>query len=127
MTVHKVTRAVIPLSSELINKECTKIGEQWSYHGPRVEEHGNPRTCIFALWQAGTDSIKTLCHTTATQAREIVMTVNDTTALWLVPNETRVTNEMYRTDDNDEDDPEGRAGKPTGRMHGVYTQLHIHP
>ena len=83
LAVYEPTGAVIPLSADQLQHEAYTLGDLSFLRGARVENHGQPSTCIHALWTANTTTIRNLCHLTATVARELAIPLDAFSAWWI--------------------------------------------
>ena len=91
LAVHAVTKATFALTRAQLNKFTTKVLDTWYFHGPIIENHGDQKECIEALWTAEQVEIENWCHLTATTNREHAQPINDTAALWITDKEITLT------------------------------------
>ena len=83
IAVHAVTQATLPLTQEQIDTFSTSILGTRYYHGPAIENHGNQKECIEALWTSNSTEIDTWCHLIATRNKEHAQPINTTAVLWI--------------------------------------------
>ena len=91
IAVHASTQATLALSHEQINTFSTKVLDTRYYHGPIVENHGDQKECIEALWTANHTVIEQWCHLIATQDKEHAQPINNTAVLWITNRLTTIT------------------------------------
>ena len=78
VSVESLANGAMPVSVDI--EKCTNINFLWFCSGSYVMPHHTPNSCIEAIW-LGKD-VQQLCHLIATQQRELVKAINDTTAIW---------------------------------------------
>ena len=90
IAVHAITQASIALTDEQINTFSTQVLDTRYYHGPVIENQGDQRECIEALW-TNTSEIETWCHLIATNDKEYAHAINNSAVLWITNNITTIT------------------------------------
>ena len=91
LAVHAVTQATLALSREQLNSFATSILGTWFFHGPIIENHGDQKECVEALWSADSTEVDKWCHLTATYNREYAQPINNTAVLWITNTPTQIT------------------------------------
>ena len=91
LAVHAHTQATLALSREQITAFTTKVLGTWFFHGPIIENHGDQKECIEALWSTNPKEVNDWCHLTATNNREYAQTINSTAVLWITDSPIQIT------------------------------------
>ena len=88
---HAITKATFALSQEQLDSFATRVLGTWFYHGPLVENHGEEKDCIEAIWSTSATEIDKWCHLIATSIREYANPINNTAVIWTTNQSVKLT------------------------------------
>ena len=91
IAVHDINQATIALTDAQIKTFSTQVADTRYYHGPVIENHGDQKECIEALWTTNTTEIETWCHLIATNDKEYAYAINNSAVLWITNSPLTIT------------------------------------